>query len=495
MSPPPCETASPSRRTTWLTCALIVAIAAVLRLIPATGDFWLDEIWTWFTVRRLDSAVDVFTRIHHSNNNHLNSLLFFWIGERSDWVVYRIPSLAAGIGGVALAAVLAGRRGNLEAILAALLTGGCFALIHFSSEARGYSLAVFFALATTWTLRKHLERPRIRTAVLFGICVILGFLAHLVFLFHWAGAAAQSARRWLRTPEDRLRGLARWLLLHAAPFAAFLWLYQTDLRLLSVGGGNPTEWPSLFARTVGFSLGLPVIPELALPYLLGVAAIAFAGLRLMQREGDDEWLAMLVTIFVAPLLVIATMRPEVVAVRYFLIGIALFLLIGSRLLASLWRAGGWRRSTAIAATSLFLVGNAAHLVPFLQHGRGGYRDALLFMAEHSPEGRIRVGSDHDFRIGQVLRFYEASLPETVTLIYQTRENRPRSGPDWLIRHAGRRPELPLEEIRDEHGNRYRLAREFDHGAISGFYWAVYRKLAEPEGSSARRRMTIPKPRP
>jgi hypothetical protein len=238
-----------------------------------------------------------------------------------------------------------------------------------------------------------------------------------------------------------------------------------------------------------------VLPELALPALLVVVALAFAGLRSIRREGDDEWIAMLVAIFVAPLLVLATMRPEVVAVRYFLIGIALFLLVTSRLLARLYRAGGWRRSASIAATALFLLGNALHLVPFIELGRGGYRDALLYMAEHSPDGRIHVGSDHDFRNERVLRFYARSLPGDVTLVYHTRESWPRSGPDWLLRHSGHRPKNPQERIRDAHGNEYRLERDFDHGAISGFYWAVYRKLAAPAAPATRRRMTIPKPRP
>jgi hypothetical protein len=35
----------------------------------------------------------------------------------------------------------------------------------------------------------------------------------------------------------------------------------------------------------------------------------------------------------------------------------------------------------------------------------------------------------------------------------------------------------LQRIRDDAGNRYDLAAEFDHAAISGFYWAVYRNTA------------------
>jgi hypothetical protein len=474
-----------SSRSVVLTVAAVVAAAAAVRVVPAWGDFWLDEIWTYFSVRNLDSAAGVFTRIHHSNNNHLNSLLFYWIGDRPDWFVYRIPSLVAGVGSVALAAALAGRRGRLEAVFAALLTGSCFALIHFASEARGYSLAVFFALAATLFLERDLARPRWASAASFAACAILGILSHLVFLFYYAGAVAQSAWRLMRTSGHRRVAALHLAQLHALPTAAFLWLYAVDLRYLQVGGGNPTDFSALFARTVGYTLGLPALPDLALPYLVLAGAIGLAGLRLSWREGDDEWILMSIAILVAPLAVLGILRPEVVAVRYFLIGIALLLLLASRALAALFRAGGWRRALCLLALALFLIGNAAHTVPFLQHGRGGYLAALQFMARHTDGPRIQVGSDHDFRNEQVVRFYKRRLPEGKLLVYHRRESWPRGGPAWLIVHSGKRPEDPAQRIHDAEGNRYLLAAEFDHAAISGFYWALYRNASAarpPAGS-------------
>jgi hypothetical protein len=486
-----------SARTAAVFFSALLVAAAVVRIVPALGDFWLDEIWTYFSVRSLDTATGVFTRIHHSNNNHLNSLLFYWIGERPDWFVYRIPSLAAGIGTVALAAVLAGRLGRLEAAFAALLTGACFALIHFSSEARGYSLAVFFALAATFFLQRELERPRRASGWLFGACAILGFLSHLVFLFYYAGAVAQSAWRLLRKSGARRAAVLRLARLHALPIAAFAWLYAVDLRILEVGGGNPTDFSALCARTLGYALGLPAIPGLALPYLLFAGAIGIAGLWLAWREGDDTWILMAIAIFVAPLVVLGLLRPQVVAVRYFLIAITLLLLLASRLLAALYRAGGWRRGLCLVAAAFFLIGNAAHTVPFLEHGRGGYSEAVLFMARHTDGPRIVVGSDHDFRNEMVLRYYKRRLPEGKILVYYPRGSWPRGGPEWLIEQRARRPDPLPRRIRVDEGNRYELAAEFDHAAISGFHWALYRNASAgtPTGPSRRRRMTVPKPRP
>ena len=76
-----------------LACGLVaaaVALGAVLRAIPCWNDFWLDEIWTYFSARSLTSPLAVFSSIHHSNNHHLNTLIFYWIGDTPHWAAYRI---------------------------------------------------------------------------------------------------------------------------------------------------------------------------------------------------------------------------------------------------------------------------------------------------------------------------------------------------------------------------------------------------------------------
>src|SRR5262249_29206558 len=130
-----------SRRAAAITVAACVVLGAGLRALSCTNDFWLDEIWTYWDALRLRSPVEVFTAIHHSNNHHLTTLLFYWLGDQRAWAVYRLPSLAAGTAAIALGAALGARRGRLEAVLAAALLAASFPLVHFSSEARGYSLA------------------------------------------------------------------------------------------------------------------------------------------------------------------------------------------------------------------------------------------------------------------------------------------------------------------------------------------------------------------
>lgn len=474
-------------------CSLAVLLGGALRAHGLGTDFWLDEVWTWSRARGLDGALGVFS-LHDSNNHHLNTLWFLALGDAPAWL-YRLPAWLAGTATIALAAALLWRRGRLEAVLAAWLVAACFALVHFSSEARGYAPVVAFALAAQLALESDLDRPRRRSAALFCACVVLGFLSQLVFLFYWSGAAAQSLWRWRRLPAPALalRVASR----HAPPLAALAALYAVDLRAVVVGGGNPTDVPLLIAQTVGWTLGLPVLRALAWPDALLALALVGAGLWLRARRGDDSWLGLALTIALAPIAIFAWLRPEVIAVRYFLIGCAFALLLAAELAAAGWRAGGAPRAAAVLALLAFLAGNAAHLRAFAAHGRGGFRAALLSMAAHTPGPVIEVGSDHDFRNGLVLEFHARALPPGKRLAYLPRERWPAGGPAWLIRHAARRPPRPALRVATG-GGRYRLHAEYDHAAISGFYWALYRKEEPPAGAlepdaASRTRITLPKP--
>jgi hypothetical protein len=457
-----------------------VAAGTLLRALSLGSDFWLDEIWTWHNAVRLRSALGVFTELHHSNNHHLNTLLFYALGDQRCWAIYRLPSLVAGSATIALAAALAARRGQLEAVLAAGLCAASFPLVYYSSEARGYAPAVCFALGALLALLRFLERGGAAWAALFAAATCLGLLSQLVFAFFWAGALALTATRLARRPGPRLADALR---LHAAPALVLLLLYGVDLRHLRVGGGPPTVASEVAARTVGYSLGLPVRPELAPAHAalaLGLLALALIRLR---RERDDLWLLHLIAIALAPAAVLSATRPEVVDLRYFLIGIALFLILLAQLLADALRAGGWRRAAALIGLAVFFAGNGVHAARFLERGRGGFQAALRYMAEHGAGPEIVVGSDQDFRNGIVLRFYARLLPPGRRLDYRERGSWPEGGPEWIVVHRRERPRRPLPELSFE-AARYRLAAEFDHAAISGFYWGVYQRLGTAGGPTS-----------
>ena len=87
--------------------------------------------------------------------------MFLWFYPAGvDWCWYRLHSFAAGLAAVAMAALIARRRGRVEAVFAALLFAANYWLVLCSTEARGYALAVCFALLAFYTLQEYLEATR-----------------------------------------------------------------------------------------------------------------------------------------------------------------------------------------------------------------------------------------------------------------------------------------------------------------------------------------------
>jgi hypothetical protein len=80
------------------------AVGAVVRVFAAQNDLWFDEVWTLELLsERVHSLSDVFTSFKHSNNHYLCSLWMWLVGQNASALVYRVPSVLASIGTIALA--------------------------------------------------------------------------------------------------------------------------------------------------------------------------------------------------------------------------------------------------------------------------------------------------------------------------------------------------------------------------------------------------------
>src|SRR5205823_9617640 len=123
------------------------AVGAGVRVFAAQNDLWFDEVWTLPLLReRVNSFGDVFTNLKHSNNHHFCSLWMWFVGQNASALVYRLPSVLASIGTIVLAGLVGLRQSRLAGRIAVILTSWPYLLIHFGTEARGYPLAIFFAL-------------------------------------------------------------------------------------------------------------------------------------------------------------------------------------------------------------------------------------------------------------------------------------------------------------------------------------------------------------
>lgn len=453
----------------------MLCVAAALRLWAATGDLWLDEIWSLQIAEALSSPLDVL-RVRASNSHPLETFLLWEIG-RTDWLLaYRLPNVVAGVAAVALAGAIGWRRGRQEALAGLILMGTSCLAIHYASEARGYAFVMAFTLAGVWAL-EHRAAPRPWPWVLlFGTSVALGLLSHVNFvfayaaLFLWSAAAEWRARR----PAAAVRALALW---HGIPMLALFGLWLPYAVRLQVGGAPPRALGDALLEIASLSMGLPESGPFA--WLgAGLAAVAVvAGLLLLARERDPRWMLFAFGIVLLPGAWLWLTPPSYLSPRYLLVAVTFFLVLLAELCGRVYRSG--RAACLVCAGLLvaFVAGNAFRIAPLLRDGRGSYREALSWMAERSPGAVVSVTSNLDFHTRIVFGYYARALPSGRALRYYEWEERPVGGTEWLIHYDT--PGVPHGSpfVKDAEGVRYQLERRYRSAPLSGASYFLYHRVA------------------
>ena len=129
-----------------------ILVSTMMIYAAATGDLWLDEIWSIFFSESAKSPWEIVSLYKHDNNHLLNTFYLYAIGRQDTLIFYRLLSMAAGVGSSYLLTTIARKRGELESIFVLLLAGFSYPLILYFSEARGYAPAIFFALLSLFLL-------------------------------------------------------------------------------------------------------------------------------------------------------------------------------------------------------------------------------------------------------------------------------------------------------------------------------------------------------
>jgi hypothetical protein len=466
----------PSSIAGWVALGLIVAAAAVVRVWAAQDAFWLDEVWSLvYYANQARSPLDILVRMPSDNNHHLVTLWMYACGAQDNWFVYRIPSVLAGVGTVVLAWQVCRGWGKIEALVAAWLSASSFVLITYASEARGYALAGFFALAAFLFLKRHLATRGWISAVLFGACVLLGSMSHLTFVLFYTGALTWSLVALVKRAESWPQAAVDLLRLHGLPVILLVAFYLVSLRGLQVGGAPEYVLSDVISKTLALSIGgARVNPQLRWPLAVVAAGLAAAALRCLWMERDDQWIFFLVTLVVAPGLLLLT-RPSVLTVRYFYVSIVFFLVLLSYLCGRVYRLRITGKLGVAAALVLILLGNAYHTYGFLKVGRGQYLAALDYILQNSPSAEVHVASDHDFRTGTMLAFYCNYLPDERPVHYHSSKAPLSPQVEWAILHSFQTAHR-WPPVFDRDDNRYELRREFPCSGLSGVNWAVYHRV-------------------
>ena len=465
------------RRAIWV---IVIAIALVgiglaLRLRAGLGDFWLDEIMSWGLARTAKSPWAIFQQ-RVDNNHLLNTLLMYCMGDQRWWPVYRIPAMLAGAGTIVVGGVIGRRWGRTEAVLAMLLLCLSYPLIHYGSEARGYSLAILFSVSAFLCMDHILERQRIMTAVLFWIACILGLLAHPLFVQVYLALLGWSAYRIARSSNDLKSRVMTVAQCHIVPLVAIAVLYASFLRGMTVVGGEITPVWEIVARSASLTLGVPARSATAWTVIASMIAAAVLGwgLFLLWRLRDDRWVFFALAIVIAPAGIILVRRPDVLYERYFLLPLTFFVLLLAYVLARTMRAGRIGAIMSVIAIASLMISNGEHTGRLIREGRGHYLEALTFIRDHTSDPSISVTSDHDFRNRLLLEFYWRYASDGRSIQYVHSDQAQVQGAQWLIVHEFDPDAVPYSEWMDHGGHRYELKASYGYAGLSGWQWFIYR---------------------
>jgi MFS family permease len=451
------------------------AIGVIVRVFAAHNDLWFDEVWSLQLVReRVHSFADVFTNVKHSNNHHLCSLWMWLVGQNASALVYRLPSVLASIGTIVLAGLIGLRQSRRAGSVAVILTSWSYLLIHFGTEARGYSLVIFFALLAWYALQQFEGKRSWSWTVVFWSAVVLGFLAHLEFVICFAGLVAWALWRFVRYRLKWRDTVLDLFAVFTVPIMLLLAFYFVAIRGMEVGGGPEWQVTPLMIKTASYMLGGPASGIAAgIVALLAVASI-YVVLIYLMFERDDRWIFYAVVI-VVPLGMLPILLTVALSVRYFMISVAVSLVLLSSGCAALLRRGVAGRNMGLTLLAIFIAGNAVSTGKLLRFGRGQYLAALRFIEKTSDGREVVIMSDHDFRNGMLVNYYKRYLTRPDSTRYANEGTLNEGGPDWLILH---RFELSgwRNRFTDEYGNAYQLVKIYRYSDNSGWNWLLYRNL-------------------
>jgi hypothetical protein len=462
-----------------LACAAILALATALRVCGALNDLWLDEVWSLKLVSGISSPWQVFTSLHLDNNHYLNGLWLYFLGPQGSAFWYRFPGIVAGAGSVVLAGLIGRRRDPAAAFFAMLLTGSSYALVLYSSEARGYSTAVVFSFLAFYALDLYLERPRWQMAALYSLSALLGLASHLIFVSVLLASIAWSV--WRTDSIHASRGqLARCLFsCQAAPALFLAWLYFVDIRQQVEGGGGQAHLSLIetYGAALAWALGTPSPAAMKILFCLATIVIFCAGLRLLWRGRTGSVVFFAGVILVFPILLAVVRNAETIYIRYFIISIAFLLILASFVLASLYHQGPAGKGACCLLLGVYFAANGWHVAELFKYGRGQYREAIHYMAARSHGPEISIDSDNDFQVPLMLDYY-ADAMEGKKVEYRLKKSGPW-GAEWLVcqKDSLDDPAPPHARFAESAGCQYELVKTFPTAPLSGLRWYLYQKRA------------------
>jgi mannosyltransferase len=267
---------------TWLQVGGLCLLALVLSIISLGREsFRLDEAYSVFVARL--SAADFWRVV---TDSEANGALYYvmlrgWISLGGGEVTVRLLSVIPGVASIPLSYAIGrrlfGRATGLGA--AALLTVNAF-LIQFAQEARGYSLALFLVLLSSYLFVRAVTEGGRRIwwayALVTGLAPYAHFFAAFVVVAHIASLSFLDRRPLRRTLMLVYAAIA----LLIAPLAAFV---------LTTSGSQIGWIPPLSLGTVTSAVAQLAGARTVAGAVLLVALFAICWLSALRILSDGAW--------------------------------------------------------------------------------------------------------------------------------------------------------------------------------------------------------------
>lgn len=214
----------------WL--GLVTVIFCLVRLPGIFGELWLDEVWTLTLIDDINSPLEILTKIRHDNNQPVNTLWMYlvhptshdWLYRLFSWLISSASVFVAGLSARKLYSMLnpqaLAQDINASGVLAALLFGGSYLLIHYGTEARGYAPAMAFSLMAVYALLHAQEKPWSFWVYVYWVSCMLALLSHLLCIQIIAAGGIWSLASNAKTLAQWRDKFLRAVWWHAVPASA-----------------------------------------------------------------------------------------------------------------------------------------------------------------------------------------------------------------------------------------------------------------------------------
>ena len=464
-----------------LLLGFLVVVGAIIRVIATHNDLWLDELISLRIANAIKTPWQIFSSAHTDNNHYLNTLYLHFVKQSNYAPAYRYLSVVWGVALVPAGYWLLARRSQVEAVILAGLLACSYPLIHFSSEARGYSGAVLGSMLASAALSRWMAQERGKMwsffmGLTYGVAIVFALLSHLTTALIWFPLAAGSFIILAGRPQRR-KWIALWIALNVLPVCVLGTLYFLDLRFMAEMGGSPMTVPHGLGRLLALGLGWP-LKDAATVCIVLVPLIGLIVWQLAAEWKSQEPLSILLgLIYLVPLVCVLVLQPSFFSPRYFLV-ILPFVYVGiANLLARLVPTRKGRIALGITF-ALFMVGQVSLYARFLEVGRGQFTAALQYMMQHTTSPQIVVASNQDFRSGVELAYF-APRVLTKQLLYVQGGSRASVEPEWYILHQeSYEPAGPDVLNTPGQPTWYRVAY-FGASELSGQAWTIYSRQRTP----------------